>query len=709
MFNDRLRQAPFFRLFCPLAAGIVLRQCAEVSHTVVIILSFSVLAVTLITYLSCSSTSSLMDIRIFGLLANICLLCLGGSLSVPLCPVPVKPSRMIATVSVAPVEREKTCKLILSQVCLLDDSTRIPGKVLAYLGNQDHENTPLPGNKILLFTDLKPVPEPANPFDFNYRKYYFRKQIMYQVYVPSNRWMLIDNEVPADIRYIIESYRYRIGEKIIELFPRQEESGMLIALYLGNNAYLGQEEKSSFSRAGALHFLAVSGLHTAIVFYFLQLILRLIPGARKTRILRTVLIISLLWGYALLTGLTGSVTRACLMLSLWQVAVLARRASCAFNILFFSAVIILTVSPDMLYDVGFQLSYLAVAGILLFLPHASKSISKTGWLTGKILSLVIISASAQVATLPASIYYFHQISHYFILTNLLISPLIAMLLYTAPLLLFSNFITCINLPVASLVSFITRCTLRIIDFINRIPGSYSDGYYPEFVQVGLLYIIILSAYLYFFMKRRKFILSIMISILLYLLIDTTRELSCEKQMQFFVYHLRGTSAVNIVSGGENILIAGTDPAGSREWQALQQFWDKLGAGEPYILKIPDDSTYISDDCFIWISPGTMDGFTFIQVHDVRIGITSEPVHPEGKGYKFPRLDCLVIQNNCFPDSHDLIHSLPAATIIPDGSNSSFYAKKRTDEYRSLGLDVHNTAEEGCFRLIIPPSAERSIH
>ena len=646
MFNDHLRQAPFFRLFFPLAAGIVLGQHADFSHVFLVILSFMVLVVTFAIYFVCNNSGNLVTVRFFGILVIISLLCLGISFPVPSSPVPVKPALMIACVTVAPVEREKTYKLILGRVCIPADSCYIPGKVLAYLGNKEHENPPLPGNKILFYSDLKPVPEPANPFDFNLRKYYSKKEILYQIYIPSNKWMIVDDRVPANLRFVIETYRYRLGARILELFPNRNESAMLTALYLGINGYMGQEEKISFSRAGAMHFLAVSGLHTGMVFYILQLILRIIPGGVKTKTLRTILIIILLWGYALFTGLSGSVARACLMLSFWLAANLARRASSAFNILFFSAMIILVVNPGMLYDVGFQLSYLAVAGILLFLPHASESISKTGWLTGKIISLIIISASAQVATLPLSIYYFHQISHYFILTNLLISPLIGILLYTAPLLLVSNFITWIKVPVINFVDFITCCTLRIIDVINGMPGSWSDGYHPGIFQVGLMYIMIISAYIFLFMKKRQFIFAVLGSVLLYLLGETYKEYIHNKQMQIFVYHIQGNSAVNIVAGSENILITDSDLSGTMEWKALHQFWDKLKAGDPDIMTFQKDSILISHDCLIKIIAEQEVGFTFIGLQDIRIGIINDSFNAGSMKSHIPGLHYLIIRNNC---------------------------------------------------------------
>lgn|GEM_PF-693521 len=702
MFNDRLRRAPFFRLFCPLAAGIVLRSYADIPHTTLTILTVIVFFFTLIIYFICNTNLSLLNVRIFGILLNICLLCLGAGLYVPLSPEPLKPSFIVATVSKAPVKHEKTCKLLLSHVRKVPDARHVPGKVLAYLEHGDHDCTPLPGNKLLIYTDLKQVPAPANPFDSDYRKYYSGKQILYRVFIPSEHWMIIDARVPADIRFFVENYRYYLGERIIKLFPRQEENAMLIALYLGNNAFLDQEEKSSFSRAGAMHFLAVSGLHAGIVFYILQLIFRLIPGKMRTKTLRTVLIIIILWIYALLTGMTGSVTRACLMLSLWLAADLTRRASSNFNILFFSAIIILVFNPGMLYDVGFQLSYLAVAGILLFFPHASKSISKRSWLTGRLLSLGIISLAAQATTLPLSIFYFHQVSHYFLLTSILITPLIAILLYSAPLLLVSNFITCVDLPVTGLVSIVSRCILHIIDFINRLPGSYSVGYYPDAVEVGLLYMILISAYLYLFIKRKKFLLVLMISILICLLVDSWHKITSDKQLHFFVYHLHGASAVNVVSGQDNVFLPGMDTIERYDWQALQKFWDKLNTGDPHILSEPGDSIYVSGDFYIRKHPAHANGFTLILLRNISIGITGQSDPPGDKEYHFPRLDYLVIQNNCFPDIQELMSRMPFATIIIDGSNIPYLAKKWADKCRLRGMDVYNTPEEGCFHLKIPP-------
>lgn len=701
IINERLRRAPFFRLFCPMAAGIVLQSKAEIPLTALAILSVMALLAAFTVYLFSNHTCRPGVVRMFGLSLNICLLLLGASLSVPVHPAPYKPSLMVATVATAPVISETTCKAILIQVWSLADSTPVPGKVLAYFGNNDRTITPMPGDKLLIFTEMRLIPGPANPYDFNFRTYYSKKKIFYQVFIPSENWRVVDNVMSGNIRLKTELYRYRMTEWIRKFFPRQQENGVLIALYLGNNDYLGYEEKSSFSKAGALHFLAVSGLHTGMVFFMLNFMFRLVPGGGKIRIPRTILIITLLWLYAFLTGLTASVTRACLMLSLWMLAGLIRRESLSFNILFSSAVIILIFNPGMLFDAGFQLSYLAVAGILLFYPHASRAINKTGWLTSRVLTLAIITLAAQLATLPLSLYYFHQMSHYFIITNLLLTSLIAILLYAAPLLLVSGFITCTTLTVTSITGFITRCILRIIDMINQLPGSYSDGYHPDSYQLVLLYILICAAYLYLFMKRKKSILVILAAVLMYLVIDVRHEIICHRQVRIYVYHMHGTGAINIISGKENILLLDKKLTGIYEWQALQNFWDKLGTGPPCILTESFKGSRFSDDCYIWNDPDQINGLTFMQIRKVKIGIAGRIYAMPGVINHIPSIDYLVVQHNCLTELTELGKILPSVTIVFDGTNSPAWVRKTMDECRRLGIKAHNTSENGYFLLNIP--------
>ena len=210
--------------------------------------------------------------------------------------------------------------------------------------------------------------------------------------------------------------------------------GTVSALTLGWKGDLDKGVIQSFQRSGAAHVLAVSGLHTGIVYAIIVFLLtlggRLKPLYESTwqRAIQSLCILLLLWAYAVLTGLTPSVVRSALMLTLVEIARFCSRPPLTLNIVFFSAALILAIRPADLFNVSFQLSYSAVISIVAFSSIFNKHTSHIKHHTLNILfDLVWVSMAAQLGTIPFTLYYFHQLSNYFLLTNLIVLPLATIL------------------------------------------------------------------------------------------------------------------------------------------------------------------------------------------------------------------------------------------------------------------------------------------
>lgn len=211
-----------------------------------------------------------------------------------------------------------------------------------------------------------------------------------------------------------------------------DELATVGALTLGYKEDLDKELKHHFQASGAAHVLAVSGLHTGII-YGLLLALMTIGGRYKPlyenwlgRCLVSGIIILCMWGYAWLTGMTPSVVRAVLMVTIFEVGRMLYRQAFSINTVAAAAVLILLVHPQDLWSVSFQLSFAATAAIILMANG-----EWTKWRMPKIpkyiLGILIVSLAAQLGTMPITMYYFHQFSCYFLLTNLIVLPLASLL------------------------------------------------------------------------------------------------------------------------------------------------------------------------------------------------------------------------------------------------------------------------------------------
>jgi competence protein ComEC len=244
--------------------------------------------------------------------------------------------------------------------------------------------------------------------------------------------------------------------------------------------------KSAFSATGSMYFLAVSGLHVGIIYLFLAFLFPFREN-RKLAFLNLFVILTLLWAYALLCGMSISVVRAVLMLSFVTVAKYLNKNSNVINTILLSAFILLLVYPYNLFDVGFQLSYLAVLGIVLLYPKSYSFLTPRFVFTRWVWKVVCLSLSAQIATVGLSVYYFHQFPNYFLLSNLLLFPLVPIVLFSGILFFAFSWVPFIN----DIFFYVLKSSIwlfnRVVFEVEKLPFSLGDFLYLEKLDLLLIY------------------------------------------------------------------------------------------------------------------------------------------------------------------------------------------------------------------------------
>lgn len=244
--------------------------------------------------------------------------------------------------------------------------------------------------------------------------------------------------------------------------------GTVSALTLGYKGDLDRGVIQSFQRSGAAHVLAVSGLHTGLVYVMIVFLItlgkKIKPLYESTfwRALQSVLILLLLWGYAVLTGLSPSVVRSALMLTLVEIARFCSRPPLTLNIVLFSAALILAFRPSDLFNVSFQLSYSAVISIVVFSPL----------FTQHRFDLVWVSMAAQLGTIPFTLYYFHQLSNYFLLTNLIVLPLATILVPLGLATLVLGTVPYLGTVLVWCLQKGTELMLIAVNWVQSLPGAF---------------------------------------------------------------------------------------------------------------------------------------------------------------------------------------------------------------------------------------------
>ena len=279
------------------------------------------------------------------------------------------------------------------------------------------------------------------------------------------------------------------------LLDRLADSGVdgdayavVAAMALGDKSALTHELRDTYSVSGASHVLALSGLHLGIIYCLLWLFL---PHRRWPAVSQTIILIAI-WLYVLLVGMPVSVVRSAVMLTVYGLLSIGHRNKMSVNALAFTAIVMLMCNPEWLFDIGFQLSFMAVLAILLFVPlfedvFSAKYLQEHRWVR-RIWGLVAVSVSAQIGVAPLIAYYFGRLSTYFLLTNFIVLP-------AAYLILGFSLIVLLFPSLAYILLYIVDTLNAILLRITAIPGSSIDGFQPNVLQVVLTYVIIFCTYL----------------------------------------------------------------------------------------------------------------------------------------------------------------------------------------------------------------------
>ena len=278
------------------------------------------------------------------------------------------------------------------------------------------------------------------------------------------------------------------------LLERLETAGLsddryavVAAMALGDRSALTKELKETYSKTGASHVLALSGLHLGIIYALLSM---LVVGRRWQMITQVATVLSI-WAFVFLTGMSASVVRSAVMLTVYALLALGHRQKMSVNTLAFTAIVMLLVTPKALFDVGFQMSFMAVFSILLFVPLFYRPFSAEYLMTHRAVSwlwgMVAVSVAAQIGVAPLIAYYFGRFSCYFLLTNFIVIPAATLILYLA---LGTLLIPSLGVVLASMVGLLNTTLL----YIATIPGATIEGLHPSVGLTVAFYGVLLAAY-----------------------------------------------------------------------------------------------------------------------------------------------------------------------------------------------------------------------
>lgn len=367
------------------------------------------------------------------------------------------------------------------------------------------------GDGVRVVSRLKPITNSRRLQNghFDYVRYQHIHGVVARTYINKDSW----KRSRVSMRRLGVMQRVLIGMRSARdrLLSHNEKHNMsesayavVAAMTMGDRSGLTRELRQSYAASGASHVLALSGLHLGVIYGLLSLIF----VHRRMRVLGQVLAMVAIWAYAALVGMPPSVLRSATMLTIFAFVVLTGRRQVSLNTLAFAAVVQLVVSPLSLWDVGFQMSFLAVLGIVMLnmrLGNLATPVWLSRWrVIGWVWSLVKVSLAAQIAVAPLSMYYFGTFPCYFLLTNLVAIPLATIIVYTSIVMYALGFCAWMQGVVATFVGWMATLMNTSLGFIASLPGACMYGIHINARQVWLMYALLLVAYLMsYYIERRN--------------------------------------------------------------------------------------------------------------------------------------------------------------------------------------------------------------
>ncbi|PHI19445.1 hypothetical protein CEQ90_13065 [Lewinellaceae bacterium SD302] len=446
---------------------------------------------------------------------------------------------------------EKSIRLETEVEMLVSDSLRKPvsGKLLLYLPVNERVAALNFGDRILFAGRPEQISPPLNPHAFDAASYWAGKGIFHRLFVRENEaWQLTRKARPG-----LRAWATTLRESWLNSFRDHlvgNELAVAAALVLGKKDLLTEDLRSAYADTGAVHVLAVSGLHVGIVSLLFSGLLGLFPWRGLWwRIIKVGLTIAGIWGFAILTGGSASVLRAAAMFSVLAAGGLGRRKTHLFNLLGFAALAILLVDPRQIFQVGFQLSFAAVAGIGLFQKWlAGLLFSRFRWVN-KITAALSVSLAATLGTLPFCLYYFHQFPLYFLLTGTVV-------VYSAFAILLTGILHGFISLAFSKLSFLTGAVLNffvelqnaVVFWGRQLPGARQETAWISSWEFGLL---LLSIVIFgWWLRRRDFnsLAAVLICLLGLSFFGWQSSKVRKEQRRTVVYNQGNGRVIDIVSG-----------------------------------------------------------------------------------------------------------------------------------------------------------------
>lgn len=567
----------------------------------------------------------------------------------------------------------------------------VQGKSLIYVKRTKEAINLKYGDRLMVYGYFQELKPPINPKAFDFQWQLGLSNIYHQAFISEKKWEYIDNKSGNTLK----RFALNAADYMSQLFKKhnlgKQEFGVVSALLIGKREEIDEEILNGYSASGAMHILSVSGLHVGIVYSalgYLFFFAKRLPYGNQIKVISTLLA---LWFYAILTGMSPSVMRAALMLSFVLVKELFDKRGNSFNTVCASGFLLLCYSPSLLFNIGFQLSFTAVAGIVLWHRDLYNMLEFDNRWLDSIWSLTVVSIVASLATLPFCLYYFHAFPVYFLLTNYVAIPLSSGIIFWG-----------IGTAALSINDWICHYAMRVLEFmlfllnkwilfIQHLPGSQVTDVQLSSVQFVLLVILVYAAVMFCYRMTFNRLAGVLCCFIVLLFVSGIKHYQTLKQRKIIVYSLGKISAIHFIKGDKDLLLASNNllanPVSMK--YNIQVVRHAFGISNFKQINIDTDKSLLPELDFY--KKGSL-----IHFNDQTIFLIEKPMRFKSDYTGNKRaISFALVRNNSKVDT-TFIRKLHTKQTLIDATNKFGFAKKMDSKLKLAGFNSLNLSETGAY-------------
>ena len=545
---------------------------------------------------------------------------------------------------------------------------KVKGKVLLNIQKDSTAKNLRVDDIVAVRTKILDLADPLNPHQFNYKDYLARQYIYNQLFATNYDLLILDSKKHTLFGYA-DKIRQTINESLNEFSFQPNELAIINALLLGQRQNISKDIYEDYSQAGAIHILAVSGLHVGIILLILNFILKPLELLSHGNKIKIILIVMLLWSFAVVAGLSASVTRAVTMFSVVAFGMNLKRATNIYNTLAISMFILLLFKPLFLFDVGFQLSYLAVFSIVWIQPLLYHEWRSKFWIMDKFWQIFTVTIAAQFGILPLSLFYFHQFPGLFFITNLLILPFLGLILGLGLLIIGLAVINLLPNILASIYGYIISLMNGVVSFISEQEAFLFKDISFNIILVFSSYFLIVSFVVLYRRKTYKDLFLGLIALAVFISAFVYNKYSASSN-EFIIFHKPRYTMIGNKFGRYLKLDHNLNTLTIQNETLIRNY--KVGA---WIKRTETDS----------IKSVYQVGDNLLLVVD-SLGVYKTSFKP----------DYILLTNSPKINLEKLIDHLKPKLIIADGSNYKTYQERWKSTCVKQKIPFHQTSEKGAL-------------